>query len=269
MENYYNIKGVNFSTLKYLLKSDAQYLHALNTTFEPTKSMIFGSAVHEKIADVINKTDNFNLKYIELDETKYFAEADLSKRGFKNTKKYKEKISELSKGREIVQPLNFIDNILTDQNIKNRIEGAVAESEYFLSIQNKEGISDLLKAKMDIVNVKKSLILDWKTTSEIPTPRNMQRMIMKYNYWLQAAFYSYILKHAEKQDFNFIFVFIQNTEPYEFNYIEVNGPDFWHLLKPLINRAILLKNGKAQKVKKELTSFEMPFNPIENINLEL
>ena len=268
-KNYYEIDGINYSTLKYLIQSDEQYLHALKNKFEPTKAMIFGSAVHEKLSDIINKTDNFHLKYIEIDETKYFDETDLMKRGFKNTKKYKEKIKELSKGREIVTPLNFIDNILTDENIQGWCKNAEAEKEYFLNVRSKENINEVLKCKLDVINLKQNILIDWKTTNVIPTQHNMKQIIMNYSYWLQTAYYSYLLKLADKKDFRFIFVFIQNTEPYEYNYIEVVGSDYFHILKPLINRAIKLKNGKVEKVKKELNTFEMPYNPIQNINLEL
>lgn len=268
-KDYYEIDGINYSTLKYLIQSDAQYLHALETKFEPTKAMIFGSAVHEKLSDVINKTDNFSLKYIEINEADYFDESDLKKRGFKNTKIYKEKIKELSKGREIVTSLNFIDNILADENIKSWCKNSEAEKEYFLNVRSKENVNEVLKCKLDVTNLHENILIDWKTTNTIPTMHNMRQTIMSYSYWLQASYYSYLLKLAEKKEFRFIFVFIQNVTPYEFNYIEVSGSDYFHILKPLINRAILLKNGKIKKVKKELNTFEMPYNPIQNINLEL
>jgi len=268
-KDYYEIEGINYSTLKYLIQSDAQYLHALETKFTPTKAMIFGSAVHEKLSDAINKTDNFDKKYIEINELDYFDESDLQKRGFKNTKVYKDKIKELSKNREIVTPLNFVNDILSDENIKNWCKNSEAEKEYFLNVRSKENINEVLKCKLDVTNLHENILIDWKTTNVIPTQHNMRQVIMNYSYWLQASYYSYLLQLSEKKDFRFIFVFIQNTDPYEFNYIEVPGSDYFHMLKPLINRAILLKNGKAKQVKKELDLFEMPYNPIQNINLEI
>ena len=267
MKNYYSIKAINFSSLKHLLTSDDAYLHSINTVFEPTPAMVFGSAVHEKLSDIVNNTHNFEKEYCEINDYDFFSKDELNKRGFKNTKAYKETINSIVLGRKKVEQLNFLQNVVSDNFIKDVIKDAIAESEYFIKIA-KDKYSDILKCKPDVINHSKKIILDWKTTSDFTTERNMFKSINKYAYWLQASFYQYVVYLDTKKEYDFYLVFINSKEPHDFNYIKINGFNYLHITKALISRALELRAG-ADVLKNTNTEYELTFNPIENKSINI
>jgi exodeoxyribonuclease VIII len=103
--------------------------------------------------------------------------------------------------------------------LQELLEGAEVEASYYW---RDPGSNLLLKARPDLVNKKKRILLDFKTTTDASF-NSFRRSIANFSYDIQSAFYLDGVNAALGTDFNrFIFVAVEKQAPYEIALYELD-----------------------------------------------
>jgi hypothetical protein len=213
---YQNMQCVSSHWLITVLKSPEKcwekYLDPNRTIQESTDAMRFGTLLHlllltPKLFDDEVIISDFERK---------------SKRGkelyndLKSSGKTIIKPTELYRAKKIVQAFNM------NSDAKKFLRYGTREKPFITP----RGDSLLpLKARLDLFNKKKGLIVEFKTIYSL---KAISSAMDKYNYLLSAAFYQHM-----SGGINVVFVFIETTEPYNVKIIELNreqleyGHDQW------------------------------------------
>ena len=96
--------------------------------------------------------------------------------------------------------------------LQELLEGAEVEASYYW---RDPGSNLLLKARPDLVNKKKRILLDFKTTID-GSFAQFQRAIANYQYHVQGAFYLDGVNSVLEGDFDkFILIAVEKQAPYE------------------------------------------------------
>lgn len=229
-EKYYsNSDFISASGLKVLKQSP---LHFKEQEKETTEAMVFGSAYHLYILE----PEKFDAKYFVLDE-KEILEILISE-GAKSpraTNKYKEwyfQQETLSAGRIILDmgTKQIIDamktRIFSHRYAKHLCTDGEAEKSILVKANLVDDTSVLIKLKPDLINWKKKVIIDLKTTSDA-SALGFPKYAGEFDYHIQAALYTDIIEMitGDGMSWQFIFVAQEKKKPFAFNMFEAS-PQF-------------------------------------------
>lgn len=185
------------------LKKDGKYQS------EATPSQILGSAVHKL---VLEKDDFIN---------EFAIEPNCDKRT-KDGKAEFEKFQSENQGKTILKADIFetakiiSECVLNMQSTANFLKYGKAEQSYFGEI---DGVK--VKCRPDFYNEKLGLIIDLKTTSDA-SPSGFSKSIANFNYHIQTAFYSDIMRSLDKKVNKFLFIAVETKEPFLVGFYELD-----------------------------------------------
>ena len=229
IDAYFKGPGFSRSDLTTILnQSLAHLVYKKEHPQQSTKAMLFGTAFHDMITgDEYFLSRNFCKDEIPEIETPKFG----------RTKAEIEKKEKWLEGtyqpwqRETLEP--WIDSISTKRGwdksewanligmlaatkshevLQNLMEDCEIETSYFW---RDPGSDLLLKARPDLVNKRKRVLLDFKTTMDASFVQ-FQRSIANFQYHVQGAFYLDGVNRVLDGDFDqFILVAVEKNPPYE------------------------------------------------------
>lgn len=193
--NYFERPEISNSDLKEIKKSIQHYLKYKQNPKKPTPAMEFGTAVHT-----------------------YFLENDLFRKNYmvselvdKRTKEYKNFVKE--NPTCIILSQEDFDKILNiESNMPNNIKELINdtnntfEQAIIFDYNNIE-----CRAKLDIINHEKRLIIDLKTCN---SAIDIHKTIMNFEYYRQSKFYQIAMKQTTGYDYDFYFIFLETEEPF-------------------------------------------------------
>lgn len=185
------------------MKKDGKYQS------EATASQILGSAVHTL---VLERSDFINEFAIEpnIDKRTKDGKAEFNEFFAKNSHKIIIKADEFEKA-------NLIANSVIEMKATAKfLKDGKAEQSYFGEI---DGVK--VKCRPDFYNEKLGLIVDLKTTSD-GSPNGFMKSIANFNYHIQTAFYSDIMRSLGKKVNKFLFIAVETKEPYLVGFYELD-----------------------------------------------
>ena len=200
--------GVSNSRLKKIAKS---YMHYKAESFEKTKAMVFGSAVHESILEPHLFDESFML------EPKIDRRTKVGKEQWKQFKvdSYgKETLSFNEMSTVRLMKDRFMDNT----TCRNLFDGALYEQSAWTTSQ---GL--LCKCRPDIYRPGE-FIADIKTTQSAYSA-DFRSSIAKYGYDHQAAFYQQIIQIITGERLPFYFIVMEKEFPFGIAIYELNEDD--------------------------------------------
>lgn len=185
------------------LKKDGKYQS------EATASQILGSAVHKLVLERNDFINEFAIEPI-CDKRTKDGKAEFEK--FQS-----ENIGKTILKADIYETAKIIsDSVLNMQGTANFLKDGKAEQSYFSEI---DGVK--VKCRPDFYNENLGLIIDLKTTSDA-SPNGFMKSIANFNYHIQTAFYSDILRSLGKKVNNFLFIAVETKEPYLVGFYELD-----------------------------------------------
>ena len=188
------------STIRKVLTSPKKYLHDKTAESIPTKAMEEGTAVHT-----------------------FFLENEL----FKNRYCFKPKAfnGRTKEGKQWMEEHGHL-NVLAAEWEENLIH----MNHSFLAspakmIYDMEGLTELsffsedldgirAKCRPDWISHDKNIVVDLKTTQDA-SPKGFQKSIGQFGYHIQAAFYLRTLQSLGLDSYDFIFIAIEKTAPFD------------------------------------------------------
>ena len=189
----------------YLLKmkKDGKYQS------EASPSQILGSAVHKLF---LERNDFINEFAIEpnIDKRTKDGKAEFERFQNENQGKIIIKADEFEKADLIAK------SVLEMKATANFLKDGKAEQSYFSEI---DGVK--VKCRPDFYNENLGLIIDLKTTSD-GSPNGFMKSIANFNYHIQTAFYSDIMRSLGKKVNNFLFIAVETKEPYLVGFYELD-----------------------------------------------
>jgi hypothetical protein len=171
---YAAIPAVNYSSLKHIAVSPENYRWHLEHPAEQTDSFAFGGAVHCAVLE----PDKFDARYQIYDErrdprTKAWQEWQAAHPGVQTLKSH-----------EMERVKRCSDKVLGDPEASNLLRGGRRE-EVLTWTDEQTGVP--CKGRLDYI--RPDLVLDLKTTSDVPKFETFQRAIFKYGYQVQLSLY--------------------------------------------------------------------------------
>ena len=189
----------------YLLKLKKDGLYKS----EATPSQILGSPVHKLVLEPNDFINEFALQPM-VDRRTKDGKAEFEK--FQSENQGKTIIThELYETADIIR-----EAVLNMQGTANFLKDGKAEQSYFSEI---DGIK--VKCRPDFYNENLGLIIDLKTTSDA-SPNGFMKSIANFNYHIQTAFYSDILRSLGKKVNSFLFIAVETKEPYLVGFYELD-----------------------------------------------
>ena len=213
VNNYYGSKILSNSSLSRM--TNGLYNYLMNREKQiTTKSMSIGSAAHSLLlgGDSVEK----------LPDGRGFSSTD-TKAAIEYIADFREKAGHdnniflSSDDFRAVQEMN--NALMENKFIKEIFNSCVTEKPL---IMNKNGLT--IKGKPDAFDLDKKIIIDYKTTKEVPTIDNINKIMYNFAYYRQAALYTDLLFDAHLENFEFYFLFQCTAYPYEYNMVKV--PDY-------------------------------------------
>lgn len=192
----------------------------------PTKDMEFGTLLHCKLLE----PEKFDQKYAVFrpDESLFYKPDGSMYTNVKATKGYKEAFKSFVEENE--------DKIIVDPTVMDNIEKATMSARSYSPILNfikKKDIHTELaivnelegvpfKGMFDLIDLGRDVIIDIKKTSESLDDDTLHRHIMKWNFPIQAAAYLDLARNEYGREFTFVFLMINDTDPFECRYVSMN-----------------------------------------------
>jgi len=205
-ELYHQMSGISSTDIKVMKLSPLHYLNKELFKFD-TDSLTRGSLYHKMVLE----PDTLKQEFIKED----FEGAELNK----NSKAYKEAKAEFLKqhqGKKIITKNEWEEtekmSLITKTIAGALLENTVNERAFFW--ENEE-FGELLKCKVDALNLQYGVAIDLKTISgDVANEKDIQRAVLDYKYHISAAFYLDIL-NANGLDINsFVLIFQSTQKPY-------------------------------------------------------
>ncbi|WP_052137678.1 PD-(D/E)XK nuclease-like domain-containing protein [Campylobacter sputorum] len=197
------------SDLDLLAKSPYHFKHKNELRQEPTKALILGSAVHKLVLE----NDDFDSEFI--------IEPSVDKRTKDGRAKYKEFLDNCN-DRQIITEIDYLqakemsDSILYAKETAIFLKDGKAEQSYFGEIN---GVK--VRCRPDFYNEKLGVIVDLKTTSDA-SKTGFMKSVANFNYHIQHAFYTDILRQNGKIVNHFMFLVVENKNPYLMGFYELD-----------------------------------------------
>lgn len=193
--NYFERSEISNSDLTQIKKSIQHYLKYKQNPKKPTPAMELGTAIHTYFLENGQFYKNYTIADFE----------------DKRCKAYKDFAKE-NEDKQILMKSDYdiIKNI--ESNMPNNIKELINDSnntfEYAI-IFDYNNIE--CRAKLDIINHGKRLIIDLKTCD---SALEIEKRIMNFEYYRQAKFYQIAMKQTTGYDYDFYFIFLETVEPF-------------------------------------------------------
>jgi exodeoxyribonuclease VIII len=223
---YKDINAVNFSTLKYILRSPAHYKHILENPPKQSDEMRIGSLIH---LAALEPERYINIVKVAPDCDRRTKEGKAIFEAFKQS---------CNPGDEIVTE---DDKILIDScSLSAR---AAISRLAFVNPQNEvpltteiSGIN--IKGRLDIIDSTRNEIADIKTCDDA-SPSAVARTIVNYNYHMQQAMYKRL--SGQSLDTRAFLIFIEKKPPYCWKIYSMD-PEMLEAGNKLFERALTIYN---------------------------
>lgn len=209
-EDYHAYEGISSTGIKNLLRSPAHYKY---NTFERTRAMEIGSAIHAAVLEL----EYFKEKYMLLDDVKDRRQAE-----------YKNAVKALSSrdtdGNPTGDGSQFVFISKECDNLRG-MYGAIKRNKTAMDIYQQDGYSELsafiecpvtgvlLRCKFDRITAETDISLDLKKCQDARSDA-FTRAIGSYGYYIQAAFYCHVYKLITGCELTFKYNAIEEKAPY-------------------------------------------------------
>ncbi len=219
---YRSWKAFSITNGLKLLKSPGHYRHAEDNPREPTKSMMFGTAVHERLLE----PEVFKEKYI------YVPEEIPRDRRTKARKKWEEENTPVvvRDGHVAIDPAFMPKSVLETEDAKaietiaeqvmtrdccaGLLEGGENEIALVWRHDFGEGVEPMLcKGRLDCYQQDLGLLVDIKTTADA-SPEKFGKSAANYCYHIQLAHYLAGARALDLEIESVVIVAIESEEPY-------------------------------------------------------
>lgn len=204
-EAYHKSHGMSRSALVHMIRSAQYYKYKKEEITEPTKAMIFGSAVHRSFLEP------------EIFKNEYAAAPVVDKRTTKGKETWAYFEAE-NKGKKIISiddcnTINDIVKALHSHEIVSKMFKNANQSNIEISAYaNLEEV--LCRGRCDFMLPHLGMIVDLKTTQDA-RPYEFQRSVVDYKYHVQAAYYLDLFTAATGIKFDkFCFVCVEKEAPH-------------------------------------------------------
>lgn len=253
-EDYQKAEGISRSELFEITKSPLHFKYMLENPKEPTRSLVFGSAVHKYI---LEPEDFFN---------EYSIMQNFDRRTRAGRELYEDFIG-LNKDKKIIEEEDFeIIKEMADVVLNNRFAKRLLTGEHektFFWVDKETG--EKCKCRPDCISkIGEQLVLvDYKTTDNAET-ESFMRSAIKFGYDLQAGMYSESVKENTGYDCPFIFIAQEKKPPYAVNILQADefmireGNRLFHDLMEIYHEAKITDNWYG---------YEGPDNQVSNLSL--
>lgn len=267
-EDYKAMRGINASLLKSFVESERLGVFEMTKPKEKTQALINGSFFHDKINAIITGNNAVLKKFANFQALEKEKFGDNPNRRLKEYQDWKKNLPEFDYYDENIE--TAVKTLIETDIFKYLITNAVSET----TLKNIYEVQDLhapeavhkieLKGRTDILKPDKMLIVDWKTIADLPSKNNVKKAIYKYNYKLQAAFYSLLTFLEYGEYFDFLFVFVQTSEPYEIGLYQFNAYDLKSYAETFLTDLILSvhKILLGENAKFLYQNMQNEFNPL-------
>lgn len=208
---YEEIKGLNYSGAKQILRSPAHYQHWLTAERKETPALLIGRLVHTAI--MLPK--EFNNKVHELPEC--------DRRTKEGKAIYEQFVASVGKDDDVITS----EQMQTITSIANSGITALAtlglQGEPYTKIEcsiTKPYRDIIIKGRPDLVTIDKegkTVVVDFKTTQDA-SARAFARDIVNYEYHIQNAFYNELNNSTR-----FIFIAIEKEPPFNYAIYELDA----------------------------------------------
>ena len=176
----------------------------------PSDALILGSAVHKL---VLERKDFLN-------EFKIAPGADKrTKEGKAIHEEFLKKLGEKTpiSWASIKTAIKIAASVSSIKETAKLLKDGLAEQSYFSEIN---GVA--VKCRPDFYNEKIGAVIDLKTTSDA-SASGFARSVASFNYHVQAAFYSDILRSLGKEVNYFLFIAVETKAPYFVGFYELDA----------------------------------------------
>jgi PDDEXK-like uncharacterized protein DUF3799 len=238
--NYNDTKAVNSSLLKECLKSPFHGYKYLNSKHEPTPSMELGTLVH---ALVLKPEDGIKDFYV-------------LEKGVRTNDTHRSEAN----GRTMVREQTVSEAYAIARSVRacpaamQYLDGAETEKE----IITKATDGTALKGRID--GIKGTTLIELKTSNDLYA-RDFTSTIIRYDYHLQCAFYSELIRLEGKGVDKIVIIQVTTEEPYLCSVFELSQ-EFIGAGMRRINKAFpiakALLEGWQPEQTKEVLKLELP-----------
>ena len=209
-KEYHARPEISKSDLDLLARSPLHLKMKNELKSEPSDALILGSAVHKL---VLERKDFLN-------EFKIVPGADKrTKEGKAIHEDFLKKLGEKTpiKWPTIKTALKVAKSVNSMCETAKSLRDGLAEQSYFSEIN---GVA--VKCRPDFYNEKMGAVIDLKTTSDA-SATGFARSVASFNYHIQAAFYSDILRSLGKEVNYFLFIAVETKAPYFVGFYELDA----------------------------------------------
>lgn len=212
MENdaYHAHPAISKSHLDQINRSPLHYWSAFldpqREPREPTPAMVIGTAVHTHVLEL----DQWDRRYVT-------APVGIDRRTKKGREEWQVFMT-ASQGRTVLSAKDAEQAMMVGQAVWKHPAAAALlgaegkpEATYMWTDQ---GTGLQCKCRPDYIHADGSTIVDLKTTEDA-SPRGFRNSLLKWRYWVQAAWYLHGVEQATgKRPERFVFVAVEKTAPY-------------------------------------------------------
>ena len=209
-KEYHARPEISKSDLDLLARSPLHLKMKNELKSEPTKALLLGSAVHKLVLEPKDFSNEFSV------------EPDVDKRTKEGKAIYNDFLENL--GDKTSLDIDTFGSAVEIANSVNSmretaifLKDGLAEQSYFSEV---EGVA--VKCRPDFYNEKMGAVIDLKTTSDA-SPTGFARSVGSFNYHIQAAFYSDILRSLGKEVNYFLFIAVETKAPYFVGFYELDA----------------------------------------------
>lgn len=211
---YAEMKGINFSALKNFVTSPLHFKHFMDVKQEDTSAFKVGRAVHCACLQPSLYDKNFTV-LLDVDRRTNAGKAAWAE------------FQQDNQGKTILNAKEF--------EIVANCQRALWNNSYFKNVSsaddnvifeaggNAELFGSHIKGRIDLYNIDKNIVFDIKTINEPPTISAIRKAIFSKKYYLQAYFYSHIVRENYGRLPTFIFGFVEKKNPNSVGLASVSG----------------------------------------------
>ncbi|QCD44091.1 PD-(D/E)XK nuclease-like domain-containing protein [Campylobacter mucosalis] len=208
-KEYHSRPEISKSDLDLLARSPLHFKMKNELKSEPSPSLLLGSLVHKLVLE----PNDF--------DSEYAIEPTCDKRTKEGKAIYAKFLANLGDKVAIEQEQFKVANEIANEVLKMSKEAflsdGLAEQVYFGEI---EGVK--VRAKPDFYNEALGVVVDLKTTSDA-SANGFSKSVANFNYHVQNAFYTEILRQNGKAVNHFLFIAVETKKPYFVGFYELDN----------------------------------------------
>jgi len=192
---------LNYSRFKHFLDTPAHLVAYDRAEREQSQALLFGDALHTLCLEGTGVFhDSFSVLPENIDRR--------TKEGKAIYQEYQATGKKLITQEDYDRICKMEVNLRSNDLVKPLMQGGSNEVTLVGEIN---GVK--VKARLDRMTADGDII-DLKSVNDIPTTKNFRSTIFQYKYYVQAAFYSLLLKEATGREPKFYFIAMEKSDPY-------------------------------------------------------